>query len=43
MAVSIYRRGHAAYVPIARASAIYVVTGECAGVNCNEILGVFVV
>ncbi|XP_030359586.1 transmembrane glycoprotein NMB isoform X1 [Strigops habroptila] len=28
MAVSIYRRGHSSYVPIARASAIYVVTDK---------------
>lgn len=43
MAVSIYRRGHSTYVPIARASTTYVVTGECAEIHCNKILGAFVV
>lgn len=31
------------YIPIARASTTYVVTGECAEINCNEILGAFLV
>lgn len=43
MAVHIYRRGHSAYVPIARASAVYLVTGEHAGINCNKILAVCVI
>lgn len=42
MAVSIYRRGHSSFVPIARAKTAYSVTGESAGIICNEMLGVFV-
>lgn len=42
MAVSIYRRGHSGFVPIARAKTVYSVTGESAGIICNEMLGVFV-
>lgn len=33
MEVLVYRRGHRTYVPVATASAPYVVTGECAARN----------
>lgn len=42
MAVSIYRRGHSGFVPVARAKTTYSVTGECSGTGCGDVLGVFV-